>query len=117
MYSLSIISSFLSIFILYVGAEKTEYQPKETTLIKVIDVLTVHGLKGKIASCMLFLFSTILLINEMGFASGIYGSMVLWILLASTIVLFAPFQKLKAFHLLSLGVLMLILELLLTKLS
>ena len=105
-YSLSIISSFLSVFILYAVAEKTAYQPTGTILIKVADALAVYVLKGKILSFILFLLSTILLIDGMGLASGIFGSMVLWILLASAVLLFAPFQKLKAMHLLVLGMLM-----------
>jgi len=83
---------------------------------KVVNVLTVHSLKGKILSFILFLVSTALLIKGMGLASGIFSSTVLWVLLAGLVLLFIPFHRPGTRHLLVIGILIFVVEVLITKL-
>jgi len=62
-------------------------------------------------SVVFFLLSVILLLPKVGIASGIIGAVVLWTLLASAVLLVVPFQWIKASHMLSLSLGILLIEL------
>jgi len=64
-------------------------------------------------SVSFFLLSVTLLLPKVGMASGIIGAVVLWTLLASVVLLVLPFHRVKASHVLSLSLGVLLIELVL----
>lgn len=87
MYSLAIIFSFISIWCLFATSKKVEHTKTGITLL-----LANNTKVAKIASLVLFLVTIVLLSYCMGFVTGLLTSIVLWMFLASCIVLFAPFK-------------------------
>lgn len=69
---------------------------------------------SKTLAVFFFLLSTILLSTHIGVASGILGSVVLWSVWMSCIVLFAPFQAVKQQYVILVSVIALGLEFTLT---
>lgn len=94
MYSLAIILSFLSVWSIFSKTKKVEFIKKNFTLYlynnKVIaDLLALSSL----------LIATILLSINLGIVAGIFTEITIWMLLASGVLLFTPFQKITAKHL------------------
>ena len=109
MYSLSIIFSLLSVYCLYATAKKVEIDKKH-----LMQYLDLHPRISKTLAVFFFLFSTILLTVSLGVASGILGSVVLWSTGMSCMILFAPFQTVKQYHIILFSVISLGLEFTLT---
>ena len=109
MYSLSIIFSLLSIYCLYATAKKVEVDKSGLML-----YLALRPGISKTLAVFFFLFSTILLTVSLGVASGILGSVVLWSTVISCMILFAPFQTVKQYHVILVSVISLGLEFTLT---
>lgn len=109
MYSLSTIFSLLSVYCLYATAKKVEIDKKQ--LFRYLDS---HPGISKTLAVFFFLFSTILLTASLGVASGILGSVVLWSIVMSCMVLFTPFQTIKQYHIILVSVISLGLEFTLT---
>ena len=109
MYSLSIITSFLSVWCLFAASAKVEFTKKHLTL-----RLAKHPTLSIGLSAGLFLGGTILLCTRLGVVTGILAEVFVWIMLASGVLLFAPFPKLKGFHVLLMGLLIIGIELLFT---
>ncbi|MEM7550985.1 MAG: hypothetical protein AAF363_14975 [Bacteroidota bacterium] len=108
---MSILLSFLSVFALYLMAMKTEFVPSRKTILRMTEVLCAHKIVTRVLSFTMLAISTFILAEGMGLASGIFCSIVLWTLLASTILIFAPFQRLKVSHTLIVFVLIIVIEL------
>lgn len=107
MYTLAIILSFCSVWSLFSAANKVEFGKTNITL-----TLSKKTKVAKLLAMVSFLVSTILLWYLLGASVGILASSVIWMILASLVVLFAPFPKLKSFHLILLGLVLLAIELL-----
>jgi hypothetical protein len=108
MYSLSIITSALSVLCLYSIARKVELQKSGIIL-----YLSKRKKTSQVLSVVFFLLSVIFLLPKVGIASGIIGAVVLWTLWASSILLLVPFNWVKASHVLSLSSGILLIELIL----
>ena len=111
MYSLSIIFSLVSVWCLYATARKVEVEKKH-----LLRYLAERPGISKALAVFFFLLSTALLSQYIGIASGILGSVVLWSIWMSCVVLFAPFQALKQQHVILISAIVLSLEFTLTKL-
>ncbi|WP_103866196.1 hypothetical protein [Aquimarina sp. I32.4] len=109
MYSLAILTSFFSIWCLYALSEKVDFTKKNITLI-----LSQNIRVAKVVALVFFLISTIVLCISLGTVTGLFCSLLIWTLLASAILLFAPFQKVKHVHVIFLGLLIISTELLFT---
>ena len=96
-YSLTFLSGFLSVFCFYFSSEKIEINSKP---------IAIFLRKNKVLSVLLgilfFGVSTVLLTLTQGVLSGIFCSVVLWILLGSLTLLLAPFEKIRLTHLIGL---------------
>ncbi|UII25716.1 hypothetical protein LVD15_20770 [Fulvivirga maritima] len=84
---------FLSIWCLYAISGKVEYVKTGLTLI-----LSKNSRAATIGSLLLFAVSVVLLCLSYGLVAGIFSALVLWMTLASSIVLLAPAQRIKWFH-------------------
>ncbi|MEM9142621.1 MAG: hypothetical protein AAGA86_06505 [Bacteroidota bacterium] len=112
MYTLVILLSFVSVWCLYAASKKVAFAKNNITL-----TLSRHPKAAKIAALVAFLGSTLLLIFLLGTAIGILASSIVWMIIASCVVLFAPFPKLKLGHLIFILALLLGTELLLKFMS
>ena len=90
MYSLPIIFSLISVYCLYATAKKVEVDKKH-----LMRFLEARPGISKTLAAFFFLLSTMLLCWYIGIVSGILGSIVLWSIWMSCMVLLAPFQVLK----------------------
>ncbi|WP_159090838.1 hypothetical protein [Aquimarina aquimarini] len=109
MYSLAIVTSFLSVWCLYAISERVDFVKKNITL-----VLSKNTKATQIVALVFFFASTFVLCFSLGLVTGIFSSLLIWMTLASSVLLFAPFPKLKYTHLILLGVLIIIIESLFT---
>lgn len=100
MISLAILTSLISVFVLYSSATKTEYLPGnllEQVMVRLSkQSLFATGAFGFLA----FLVSTLLLCSKLGNINGTIGSIVLWTLVASSLTLFGPIPKVRLIYLL-----------------
>ena len=94
MYTLSIVTSFLSVLALYAVADRVEFAKPDW-----MQWLDAHATVARLSAAILFGVSTFLLTVTMGLATGIFASLTLWMLLAGLMVLFAPFERISQFHL------------------
>lgn len=106
MYSLSLIISFLSIWCLFATSPKVEFVKKHLTLALSQKKTLARGL-----SLGLLFIATLLLSLHLGIVTGVLTELCIWLLLASIIVLFAPFQKLNRLQLILIGVVVISIEL------
>lgn len=68
-------------------------------------LLKTRKMLARALSGSALLLSTLIYIGQMGFAAGIFTGMIIWMLMASLMVLFIPFGKVTWTHL-SIGLLM-----------
>ena len=94
MYTLAIFLSFCSIWSLFAAADKVEFAKTKMTL-----TLSKKTKVTKMVALVAFLGATGMLSYLLGPVVGILSSCVLWMILASLIVLFAPFPNLRFIHL------------------
>ena len=94
MYTLSIAFSFLSVIGLYATSDRLEIQ-KNYILRWFFERTDLAYLLAGLS----FIFSTLLLIDLIGTAAGILASIILWMLIASSLVFFAPLKKVGPLHL------------------
>ncbi|MEL6916195.1 MAG: hypothetical protein AAFO99_00555 [Bacteroidota bacterium] len=108
MYTLAVILSFCSIWSLFSAANKVEFDKKNITL-----TFSKKTRVTKIVALVSFLGAMALLWYLLGAVVGILASTVIWMILASLVVLFAPFPKFRGVHLILIVALLLCIELLL----
>jgi|SRR5690606_1805231 len=94
MFTIAICLSFISVYSLYALSGKVEIDPKGVMLF-----LKTRKTLARLLAGSTFSLSTLILIWQMGFAVGIYTSLMFWMLLASFMILIVPFQKVKWPHL------------------
>lgn len=93
MYTVSIGLTLISIVCLYSISDKVEVEKKGILL-----WLQNHKIVSMVTVSATFILSASLLIHILGLATGIFVSIGVWMLLASLMVLFAPFQVIKFIH-------------------
>jgi len=107
MVTLAVVLSFVSVWGLLASAKKVEFEKKGTTLL-----LSKNTGAAKVVALVSFLISTIVFCFLFGSTVGIISSGVLWMILASLTLLFAPFPKLSYRFLAGMIVLCVVFELL-----
>ncbi|MEM6318054.1 MAG: hypothetical protein AAF960_10310 [Bacteroidota bacterium] len=98
MYTLSLLACFGSVFCHYAIAQKTDITKTGLTL-----RLSQSRLWATLAAIVSGLIMTAALIALEGPMTGIFTSMVLWMIGASLMLLFRPFQKVQLWHILVFG--------------
>lgn len=106
MFSVSIISSFLSVWCLYAISERIELVKRGITL-----VLSKNKKVARIAAFLFFINATLCFITALGGVTGFFVSTGLWSTIACCVILFAPFSTVKMYHLLILIMIVIGLEL------
>lgn len=94
MITIALCLSFISIYCLYAVSDRVEIEKKGIMLFfknKQVLAVVIAGLT--------FLVSTIIFTYKFGLGVGIFTSLSLWMVLASLIILFLPFQVIKWPHL------------------
>lgn len=108
MYTLSFLLSFFSVWSLFSTASKVEYEK-----VNVSKYLSQNAMVARVAAVVLFLLSTIALCYVKGNAVGILFSFLVWMTLASIILLLVPFDKISWKHISIVALISLTLELVL----
>ncbi|MCG8306528.1 MAG: hypothetical protein MI975_03995 [Cytophagales bacterium] len=90
MISLASLLLLLSVWCLYIAAERLELEVKGPAA-----RLTEHPKLTRILSVLFCIGGTVLLIRVFGLATGALASLSIWTRIAGLIVLFAPFNKIK----------------------
>ncbi|MEM1120720.1 MAG: hypothetical protein AAGJ18_09745 [Bacteroidota bacterium] len=98
MYTLSLFACFISVFFHYAIAPKTDITKTGLTLR--LSQSRWWAMLGAIASGLIMAAALIALEGPM---TGIFASMVLWMIGASLMLLFRPFQKVRLWHILAFG--------------
>jgi len=107
MYTIATLLCFASVWSLFSSAQKVEFEKRHLTL-----ALAKNGKIAKGISVALYLGSTLLFCSLLGYGTGILGSIILWMIFASVVVLFAPFPTLRFVHLILMVGVLILLELL-----
>lgn len=94
MQSLAIILLFGSAWCVYSKSAKVEFTKKGWTL-----WLSNHPRFALGVALAAYSAGTFLLTQSLGVVAGVLAGLVIWMIVASLVLLFAPFQKLKALHL------------------
>ncbi|MEM1339100.1 MAG: hypothetical protein AAGF96_15175 [Bacteroidota bacterium] len=97
MFTLAILCSFLSTWGLFSLSNKVEFEKKGFTL-----SLSKNAKAAKTVALVSFLVSTLFFVLGFDVAVGITISIIIWMIMTSLIVLFAPFPKLTYYYLLGL---------------
>lgn len=107
MITLALVLSFLSVWGLLASANKVEFEKKGMTLL-----LSKNTRAAKAVALVSLLLSTIVLCFLFDITVGIISSMVVWMIIASLVVLSTPFPKLSYRFLMGMIVICIVFELL-----
>ncbi|MEM0938152.1 MAG: hypothetical protein AAGI25_00015 [Bacteroidota bacterium] len=113
MYSLSFLSIFLSVYVLFITAKRIEYKLRGKFEIRLAEALTTFNHLNKMASIAFCAIGVFALISEMGLAVGCFTGIVMWIFIASAMVIFTPFNKIRGIQIVGLLTIAFIVEIVL----
>lgn len=105
MISLSVLCFFVSIYLLYATAKRIEYHKGGLSVF-----FETHSMLSKSLGLVFTILGTLILIYLYGITNALLILFVVWPTIASFIILFTPFKKVKVIHLLCPGFILTLLE-------